>query len=1579
MSGSLCATIDRLVLSDATFSSEPRIFSPDFINNWSAESQELCNKFRELQGSDERQKWLKDVFCELFDIIYAQNSEGPMVTMPQVSKLIEDIIDSGAKEVKNCELLSLVGKMFVAVSNSYSDEDENVVLALVRITKSLHKEMFKFSRLSTKLMNHGQTVLLKHLLKKSKYELKKFNLLAECSTGYAQLAMLLVAAYCDPDKLCKVGFWVQQFEQLAGKYSLDPMRCLDVIMDVSSEFITEEYAFLIQFLKSSDYWPRYHLADNQRYESLSQGGNIIASNLITFHINQLGPACETNYLDMVCILIQNGFVSFLSIWANLKPEDEILAKFFKMFDCELEAESKKGAENPLAMADALTSEDDLPTGEEDDKKQAKEAVTSEENEKSIKKASEEEQEASSRENTRKEVLQGGRLAFLKRLLAHGCIIPAFYVLQVHPHFAHIDDFVPQLAARLLEVMIDPLYCSITFNNSGSLDSPLPLTTLENGLLSTKVRLFRQKKTHNPFSAFELGIKSIFYYLEWSEHLSLIQNIDELFAKSHEYLHILGPSLGKAPKLISKLCRIGSEDIKLAAHNREEVTEKWISYVRKFIFPAIPVLGIHPAITSEIYELMKFFPFKKRYFLYNEFINKTSQDFLLAKVGFNKAERKARTILKALSMDTIDIESRRLANLISTNPLATLIPTVKQIENYDKVSELVIITTKYFNDFAYDVLQFVLLLRLTHNRPVMQTDGVNQNMWVQRLSVYIAGLVKSCPGMDITNILTFVVKTLHNGNIVAVSILRELIATVGGIRDLNDVNVVRLAMLNSGEPLKQEARRLIYDSRDTNAHLASKLVNQFAKLDSISELILLLYNLNKEANTGSAHYKILSTRCDEMNTLLWSFVELIKHSFTPEQFAANILSLDVLKNEFDMSISWAFHIWRDYIDQKFKEDDPSADKMLNKVVFEGVDFSCLSKDLFLAFWKLSLYDVQFDRSLYDKKKSVLEEELSNSSSARKKNEYSEQVKNLLVNCISHQKTFNNSKSLIAESTQLWSEDLSDNKIMCFLQYCIVPRVLFSPPDALFCKHFLLQSFGVEKTMRILGMFLSSKILSTLLFCCTRSEAGNMGIFFAQLLESLENERLKKTSKFPYKRDLYDCNALLTGQVIQLLLNQNYMSIRNGIEFMKHVSHVAPVVDTQIEVVCRVLEKILASEDREDIKLPSNALLGHLRARLKKSCKLEEFCEMNEQELQAKNQLDAEMEEIHHYENLLANEKKEAELRKHLELNKKHREQAEKVKQREGSEKDKCTENEQEKEGVDSKKISPIPTGPSNEKQLRPQASTWPFGKVIRFMDEVCYHLSKNNLSRAADCVSDPAENQSLKRLFKENMPIRDFRNSLFKIYERFFRSLVYYPNNLEFTRKLDEIKSAIKLVANDSSKARGDLYSEPLPTEPAKKRSRYNNSDSGRSNGRDMKIESNDGAPGNWKRGYDARNRPLSRGVEVKRSPAAPRAMSFPERPSQPRSETRSGKGYIPREQGGGSRMRSKHEAPHSSEDRSSKRYKADDSRNKMRLSQNDNRTPSRDSRKELDRSKFNTAKRNSTQKLPQGPKGSGEYVSRYQR
>ncbi|CAI4035972.1 hypothetical protein SMKI_14G1830 [Saccharomyces mikatae IFO 1815] len=1582
-------TLSQKVIS-ADSLNEAIFLTKETVQNWPERSRALCSDFIALESNDEKEEWLRDLFIEVFDFINKGDDNSPL-KLSDISLFIEGLVNYN----KQVDQASMIGKMFIAVSSTIPNVSDSNTISLCKLIPSLHEELFKFGWMSSKLLNREQTALLRHLLKKSKYELKKYNLLVENSVGYGQLVTLLILAYYDPDNCFKVPAYLEDIQHIMGKYSLDSIRSLDVILNVSSQFITEGYEFLIALLQKSDFWPSRHVADNSDYSLLNQGGNMIAANIISFNLSKGNEEVimenYQQYLDMCCILVKAGFVNFYSIWDNVQPEMEFLQKYTQNLETELEEESTKGIENPLAMAAALSTEN------ETDEDSAIPANNDDNNKDKIPDAQKDEVDLQDKDKSQQDILSFGKIKFLERLLVHGCLVPVIYVLKEYPKLLYVSESLSKYFGRIFEYLLNPLYTKMTSSSeSTDMTAALMVTRIDNGILAHKLRLIHQYKTHEPFESLELNSRYVFYYSEWNSGLNPFDSVDDLFENSHTYLSIIGPYLGKVPTLLSKIARIGVADIqkKQGLDSLQSAVDRWIDYVRKFIFPATSLLQSNPIATSEVYELMKLFPFEKRYFIYNEMMTKLSEDNLPIKVSFNKTEREAKSILKALSIDTIAKESRRFAKLISTNPLASLVPAVKQIENYDKVSELVVYTTKYFNDFAYDVLQFVLLLRLTYSRPAVQFDGVNQAMWVQRLSIFIAGLAKSCPNMDISNIITYILKTLHNGNIIAVSILKELIITVGGIRDLNEVNVKQLMMLNSGLPLKQCARHLIYDFRDDNSVISSRLTSFFTDQNAISEIILLLYSLNLKANTQDSHYKILSTRCDEMNTLLWSFIELIKHCLKGKAFEENVLPFVELTNRFHLSTPWAFHIWRDYLDNQLNSNENfSIDQMIEGAEFNDVDLTKMSKDLFTTFWRLSLYDIHFDKSLYDERKNALSGENTDHMSNRKKHLIQNQIKDILLTGISHQRAFKKTAEFISKKSNTWNEDCKEDQIRIFLQNCVVPRVLFSPSDALFSSHFIFTAFSTENLMSILNTFITSNILKTLLFCCTSSEAGNLGLFFTHVLQELEKMRLSGDFNDQASRKLYEWHSVITEQVIDLLSEKNYMSIRNGIEFMKHVTGVFPVIKTHIQLVYTTLEENLVNEEREDIKLPSSALIGHLKARLKNALELDEFCSLTEEEARQKRAHEMELEEIKNYETACQNEQKQMALRKQLEHNKSQRLQNDSLKSAAsdsfGADKERYTYSRDE---------PVIPTKPSSRQ--------WPYSKVTRHLDDINHYLATNHLHKAISLVENDNEAWNLKKLSKKNMPIFDYRNSILEIFERYFRTLIQNPQNPDFAEKIDTLKRHIKNILREPYVNTTNLHSETPASEYTKRSSRYG----GNTGVKDVYGNSSYRGSGNDRSGLKTsksinsyshkrpelptrpnKNKSYSDKSKSVRPTGPDRGESFDQRENRMREEynkTKSQRSQLrfpekpSQESNKANTYQSspyKHDMSSENEEKPNKRFKKDDgNRNKFQTQDYRNTRDNSNTRRANENQRYNTNRKSNTQALPQGPKG-GNYVSRYQR
>lgn len=676
---------------------------------------------------------------------------------------------------------------------------------------------------------------------------------------------------------------------------------------------------------------------------------------------------------------------------------------------------------------------------------------------------------------------------------------------------------------------------------------------------------------------------------------------------------------------------------------------------------------------------------------------------------------------------------------------------------------------------------------------------------------------------------------------------------------------------------------------------------------------------------------------------------------------------------------------------------SIDELIEGAEFSDVDLTKISKDLFTTFWRLSLYDIHFDKSLYDERKNALSGENTGHMSNRKKHLIQNQIKDILVTGISHQRAFKKTSEFISEKSNVWNKDCGEDQIKIFLQNCVVPRVLFSPSDALFSSFFIFMAFRTENLMSILNTCITSNILKTLLFCCTSSEAGNLGLFFTDVLKKLEKMRLNGDFNDQASRKLYEWHSVITEQVIDLLSEKNYMSIRNGIEFMKHVTSVFPVVKAHIQLVYTTLEENLINEEREDIKLPSSALIGHLKARLKDALELDEFCTLTEEEAEQKRIREMELEEIKNYETACQNEQKQVALRKQLELNKSQRLQNDPPKSvASGSaglnSKDRYTYSRNE---------PVIPTKPSS--------SQWSYSKVTRHVDDINHYLATNHLQKAISLVENDDETRNLRKLSKQNMPIFDFRNSTLEIFERYFRTLIQNPQNPDFAEKIDSLKRYIKNISREPYPDTTSSYSEAAAPEYTKRSSRY----SGNAGGKDgygssnYRGPSNDrSAPKNIKpissyahkrselptrpsksKTYNDRSRALrptgpDRGdgfdqrdnrlrEEYKKNSSQRSQLRFPEKPFQEGKDSSKANPY--------QASSYKRDSPSENEEKPNKRFKKDETiRNKFQTQDYRNTRDSGAAHRANENQRYNGNRKSNTQALPQGPKG-GNYVSRYQR
>ncbi|SCU96014.1 LANO_0E12178g1_1 [Lachancea nothofagi CBS 11611] len=1336
---SICSQINELSSDCSINFVEGLSLSAEACNDWDSLTQGIVDKLTNCNVAKERKKHTQLVFYEILLLLSDHNVARPL-DVEKACRLIQKVYSvEGTK----------TARIFTALVNSFPEKSERL-LALIRSLKMMDEEFCTHIADDKLLEKTGkfsvkQRALFKKSLLDSRYIIQKYNLLSEHPVAFSELLTLLLIAYNDPTNVERASMYWQETQCIIGKYALDPLRALDVILVVSSHHITENYAFLIRFLQVSSYWPAVK-ADCQSAEGLSKGGNIIAAQILTMHLNE--AAVGVKFYDMTCVLIKAGLVSFLSIFDNLGPDDDTIQQFADCFYADLEADSMKGSTNPLALAAALTDDP-----EEDGgllpKDQAKPSSSEQE-------PSQEDLEAE-KEREKKQILEGGKMMLLHRLLAHGSITPFLYAFQNYSRFLLVSDLTSQLYLRLFEFSINPLYKTTVLREPTTKDPP-------KGLI----------RNHNAVPPLHGHTNSTFYYQESLDDVPTVATIEQLFESCHQWLTIMGPQLALNVCVVAKLCRIGLKDIE-SNENKAATLEAWLNFTRKFLLPAFPLLYDNVIVLNEAYELLRCFGFERRYFLYNELCSKLSQDNIFVKVGWNKSARDAKTELKSLSIDNVNKKGKNFAKLVSRNPLSALEPVMNQLENYDKLSDLVVETSLYFSPFAYDVLQYHILLRLTSGRQSLQESGVHVTMWVQRIAVFVASLAKHSPKMDIGNIVRFVIKKLHGNDMIAVTVIRELISRVCGVKAMNDLSPKQLLMLHSGRPLQEAARTVIRDTRDDNQTAALKLLNIFIEQNALSEVIILLDHMKSAMMRHDSHYKVLSSRIDEIGLLLWSFIDMSKYFLGPKKFTDNIVPFDQLVSKYALSVEWAFFIWREYYDNcaneksKLKEEFDAA---IDNAKLIPDEFKGEYRELFANFWKLSLYDVCFRKELYDEEKSFLQRSLAVTKSISKKREISKQLESIMASRIAHQRAHTKCQDLIRGCSLNMDHLKATGMVKSFLQYCVLPRALFSPADALYVVDFIWETFHFAGALRVFEELVSARLLVSLLFSSTSSEASNLGLFFTTYLEKLEELRKADELSNENLRRLFKIQSLIAEDVINLIMEKNYMSIRNGIEFMKYLSTVFPVVEFDILQMIQAMENLIAIDKREDILLPSNALVGHLKARLKNALALDVFYKMSPED-----QVDfrfGEKELIMKHHKALLKEGEEKRLRLNSEREAEERQSTEELKNQTGEERN-VTSSPYTRFG----RLPPLP-----------------MYEILNEMRDVIKCLEANRSEYLNRHVRNKALLTELREIERDTVQKpKEYKDRLAEVLEAYFTKLVTSPNHEKFQQRLNGIIVACKSVTN----------------------------------------------------------------------------------------------------------------------------------------------------------------------------------------
>ncbi|KAG1660029.1 hypothetical protein FOA52_010014 [Chlamydomonas sp. UWO 241] len=189
----------------------------------------------------------------------------------------------------------------------------------------------------------------------------------------------------------------------------------------------------------------------------------------------------------------------------------------------------------------------------------------------------------------------------------------------------------------------------------------------------------------------------------------------------------------------------------------------------------------------------------------------------------------------------------------------------------------------------------------------------------------------------------------------------------------------------------------------------------------------------------------------------------------------------------------------------------------------------------------------------------------------------------------------------------------------VEECILPRMLFSPEDALYCAKFpaLLHQLDTPYFSTLLFYNELLRTVPHVLKCVTTREGANMGIFLRECFQLLSHWR---SSEEVYKKDAEACVGFAVSfsdltsckktsyeqytklmhkwhlaccQIFQSCLrNEEWTSRRNALSVLTSVVEYFPVVTEQYNALKKLVEGMRDTETREDLKKLAQGYLSLL---------------------------------------------------------------------------------------------------------------------------------------------------------------------------------------------------------------------------------------------------------------------------------------------------------------------------------------------------------------------------------------------------
>ncbi|KAI3847949.1 hypothetical protein MKX03_017474 [Papaver bracteatum] len=1050
------------------------------------------------------------------------------------------------------------------------------------------------------------------------YQQTKFNLLREESEGYAKLVTLLCLSQNAS------GATISTIKSLIGHFDLDPNHVLDIVLECFELHPDNNHLFLDLI----PIFPKSH-----------------ASQILGFkfqYYQRMGVMRSPGLYQLAAALVKADLINLDSIYSHLLPKDEHAFELYDSFSAKRFDEAHKIGKINLAATGKDLMEDENKQG--DVRVDLYTALDI---------------ESSAVEERSPELVNNQSLGLLNGFLSvddwyHAHIL--FDRLSPLNPVAH--DKICKGLFRIIEKSISSAYAAVRQTHHQNL-----VTSSASGT----------SFIHLPKELFQM-LASAGPYLY--RNTLLLQKVCRVLRGYYlSALELVKNCSGGPVSVASTTAGIRDPNQHLrVAKAKVEVA------LGTCILPSLQLIPANPAVAQEIWDLMCLLPYEARYHLYGEW-EKENERIPMVLAARQTAKLDTRRILKRLAKENLKQLGRIVAKLAHANPMTVLRTIVHQIEAYrDMIAPVYIVIERLAQG----------------GRDKLKDDGVNLCDWLQSLASFWGHLCKKYPSMELRGLFQYLVNQLKRGKGIELFLLQELIQQMENFQYTENMTEEQLDAMAGSETLRYQAtafgvtrnnKALV---KSTNRLRESLLPKDEPKLALPLLLLIAQHRALVVINADAPYIKMVSEQFDRCHGTLLQYVEFLNSALTPTTAYAQLIPpLEDLVHKYHLDPEVAFLIYRPVMrlfmcasgsnpdvfwpynnpkettvsNAQSESSIPTTELVLDlgylrkpimwselldtvKEVLPAEAWNSLSPDLYATFWGLTLYDLYVPKSCYDSEIAkqhaalkALEELSDNSSSAiTKRKKDKERIQELLDRLTyelrKHEENAASVRQRLAREKDKWLRSCPDTlKInMEFLQRCILPRCIFSMPDAVYCAQFVrtLHSIGTPffNTVNHIDVLIC-KTLQPMICCCTEYEAGRLGRFLFETLEMAYHWKKKESTyerecgnmpgfavyyRYPnsqrvtysqFVRIHWKWSCRITRLLIQCLESNEYMEIRNALIMLTKISSVFPVTRTSGINLEKQVAKVKGDE-REDLKVLATGVAAALASRKSLWVTDEEFC-------------------------------------------------------------------------------------------------------------------------------------------------------------------------------------------------------------------------------------------------------------------------------------------------------------------------------------------------------------------------------------